>query len=247
MQLGFVGEPVAFGVEADADDAEEALAVGLADVDAPALAGERATATASAGSSGMPSTRARSLPRPPGTMPSGVSEPAIAPPTAPTRPSPLITTGTSPASTARSACSTPCSRPLVRSTRKRTRRASSACSTWGSSFSVLPPGRGRVDQQRQRHSLDLHAARSLVAGARSNRRRAGGRQRSCRRRPGSPRTSSIPRRAQAPAQQSRRPAPAGTVASGPGSGGRRGAAPARSRAAGGRPSTWATRSKKSSG
>ena len=70
------------------------------------------TATAASGSSGMPSTRARSLPRPPGMMPSGVSEPAIAPPTAPTRPSPLITTGTSPASTARRACSTPCSRPL---------------------------------------------------------------------------------------------------------------------------------------
>ena len=38
--MGFVGEPVAFGVEADADDAEEALAVGLADVDPAAVAGE---------------------------------------------------------------------------------------------------------------------------------------------------------------------------------------------------------------
>jgi hypothetical protein len=36
----FVGQPVAFGVEADADDAEEALAVGLADVDTAAVAGE---------------------------------------------------------------------------------------------------------------------------------------------------------------------------------------------------------------
>ena len=110
----------------------------------------------------MPSTRARSLPRPPGMIPSGVSEPAIAPPTAPTSPSPLITTGTSPASTASSACSTPCSRPLVRWTRNSTRRASSACSTRGSSFSVLPAGRGRVDQQRQWHPLDVHAIRSLI-------------------------------------------------------------------------------------
>ena len=56
----------------------------------------------------------------------------------------------------------------MRSTRKTTRRASSACSTRGSSFSVLPARRGGVDEQRQRHPVDVHAARSLVG-----RRRAG--------------------------------------------------------------------------
>jgi len=71
-------------------------------------------------------------------MPSGVSVPAIAPPTAPTRPSPLITTGTSLASTARRARSTPSSSPRVRSTRKGIRRSSSSCSITGSSFRVRP-------------------------------------------------------------------------------------------------------------
>ncbi len=97
------------------------------------------TATAASGSLGISRTRARSFPRPPGMIPSGVSAPAIAPPTAPSRPSPDITTGTSPPSIASSACSTPCSIPLVRWTRNSARRASSAASTRGSSFSVFPP------------------------------------------------------------------------------------------------------------
>ena len=47
QEAGLVGDPVALGVEADADDAEEALAVGLADVDPARLAaGEQATASA---------------------------------------------------------------------------------------------------------------------------------------------------------------------------------------------------------
>ncbi len=41
QEVGLVGEPVGFGVEADADDAEEALAVGLADVDPAAVAGKQ--------------------------------------------------------------------------------------------------------------------------------------------------------------------------------------------------------------
>ena len=124
----------------------------------------------------MPSTRARSLPRPPGTIPSGVSAPAIAPPTAPTRPSPPITTGTSPAPIARSARSIPCSMSRVRSHPESMRRASSACSTRGSSFSARPPDDGLTSNVSGMPSIpiELAAAASL--------RRRGARRGSCRRR-----------------------------------------------------------------
>src|SRR4051794_12873972 len=125
----------------------------------------RIVSTAPSGSPGISSTLARSLPRPPGMTPSGVSSPAIAPPTAPSRPSPLITTGSSPASIASSACSAPCSRPLVRWTRNSTRRASSAASTRGSSFSVLPPAEeGLTRRVRGIPAISIFCSLNGVAG-----------------------------------------------------------------------------------
>ena len=128
----------------------------------------RTTAIAASGSSGMPSTRARSLPRPPGMIPSGVSEPAIAPPTAPTRPSPLITTGSSPASTATSACSTPCSRPLVAGHAEDDAAGVERRLDLGQQLQRPAARRGRVDQERQRHprSMSMPCARSLVGRGR---------------------------------------------------------------------------------
>ncbi len=51
----------------------------------------------------------------------------------------------------------------MRSTRKAIRRASSSCST-AAAASASPVRGGRVDEQRQRHSLDLHPVGSLNGG-----------------------------------------------------------------------------------
>ena len=102
-QARLVRDPIRLGVEAAGGDAEEATAVRLADVDLPRRVHRRALATDPEGSFGMPRTRARSLPRPPGMIPMVASVCARAPPMAPTRPSPLITTGISPSSAARRA------------------------------------------------------------------------------------------------------------------------------------------------
>ena len=63
---GLVGDPVGVGVEPAAGDAEEAPAVDLADVDRRGSAGGEDGDRGRRTRSGMPSTRARSLPRPPG-------------------------------------------------------------------------------------------------------------------------------------------------------------------------------------
>ena len=194
-------------------------------------------ATAASGSAGMPSTRARSLPRPPGTIPSGVSEPARAPPTAPIRPSPLTTTGTSPASAARSARSTPSSRPARALDPEGDAAGVQLLLQPRQQLQGAPVRRGRVDQQRQRHPFDSHRVRqpiraSAIAGMEAE-RRGSARPPPRRSRPG----RSDGRRGASPASATRRPGP----------GARRGAAPARSRPGAGAPPTWATRSKKPSG
>ena len=109
-ELRLVGDPVGVRVEAAAGDPEEAAAVDLADVDLAASRRPPSRPTASSTSSGTPSTRARSLPRPPQIRPMVAPVPASAPPTWPMSPSPLITTGISPASAAARASSQPCSR-----------------------------------------------------------------------------------------------------------------------------------------
>ncbi len=139
------------------------------------------TATAPAGSSGMPSTRARSLPRPPGMIaqrrlgarhrPADGAEQAVA---AAARPA------------ARRA-STALQRPL-----DAVLQALGPLDAKGDPPLVqllLDPGqqlqhapvRGvRVDQQRQRQSLGLPSSRQPRWTARVGRRRRGGRRRSCR-------------------------------------------------------------------
>src|SRR3954447_362452 len=110
------------------------------------------TPTDSAGSLGIPSTRARSLPRPPGRIPRGVSVSARTPPTWPISPSPLITTGISPTSAALCASLTPCSRLSVRTSRYWTFRRSSSRSTAGRSFRVFPPAECGLTSRRWRES-----------------------------------------------------------------------------------------------
>ena len=122
------------------------------------------TSTACSGSVGMPRTRARSLPRPPGMIPRGTSEPARRPPARPISPSPLMITGISPASAARRISSTACSRSRVLSTRKAIRRSSSAFSTFGKQLIGPAAACGRVEDQRQRRGVRLHRGRSLNGG-----------------------------------------------------------------------------------
>ena len=65
-QLRLVGDPVGVGVEAEAGDADVRRAVDVGDVDQPLGALHRELGRGSVGSVGIPSTRARSLPRPQG-------------------------------------------------------------------------------------------------------------------------------------------------------------------------------------
>src|SRR5918994_1906597 len=97
------------------------------------------TSQAGSGSNGMPSLRAKSLPRPPGRMPSTPSVPWISPATAPVSPSPPMATGASPAASAPWASSRACSIEVVRSTRKANPRARSAASARGRLCAARPP------------------------------------------------------------------------------------------------------------
>ena len=102
----------------------------------------------------------------------------------------------------------------MRSTRKATRRASSACLDPRQQLQRLAAGRGRVDQQGQRHPRDLHRARSLVGGRRRGRRRAGGATEKLPSPAAPASTGSIPRRREPPAQQRAARGRAGVAAPG---------------------------------
>ena len=97
------------------------------------------TSAAPSSSLGIPRTRARSLPRPPGKIPIAASVPASAPPIWPISPSPLMTTGVSPPATASCAAEMPCSRSLVRTVRQARPRDLRAASAAGSSLLARPP------------------------------------------------------------------------------------------------------------
>ena len=91
-----VGDPVGVGVKAAARDPDERPLVRPRRGRARARRPTASTAHAARGSSGIPSTRAKSLPRPPGRTPSTPSVCLSASATAPTRPSPPNATAVSP-------------------------------------------------------------------------------------------------------------------------------------------------------
>ena len=95
------------------------------------------------GSSGIPSTRAKSLPRPPGSTPTTPSECCSASATAPMSPSPPSATATSPARAAARARLAPCSRLRVGSTWCSRPRRVSACLHRRESASGATPTGGR--------------------------------------------------------------------------------------------------------
>ena len=81
-----VGDVLHVGVEARRGDAEVGPPAGVRHVDRPRSRPPRAPSQAGSGSNGIPSLRAKSLPRPPGRMPSTPSVPRTSPATAPVEP-----------------------------------------------------------------------------------------------------------------------------------------------------------------
>ena len=112
------------------------------------------TAHAAARSFGIPSERAKSLPRPPGrTASSAPGWSRRTPPTQPTSPSPPSVTVTSPARAARAASSRACSRSRVISVWKLRPSARSASSTRGRTRAARPPPAAGL-QSRARWRID---------------------------------------------------------------------------------------------
>src|ERR687898_283702 len=122
---------------------------------------------ASAGSLGMPSTRAKSLPRPPGTIASALSVPFRAPARGRRSPSPPSATTLSPASTARPASSKAWSMLRVVTVRCSAPSESSVAWTVGSALSALPPAAA---------GFTSSAKRRAPAGGRAPRPPPGGRR-----------------------------------------------------------------------
>src|SRR4051794_12507839 len=119
-------------------------------------------------SSGMPSTRQKSLPRPPGRTPS--TEPSClrnTPATQPMSPSPDSVTTTSPASAAVAARARACSSDCVRSTRKGRPRSPSAASTSGCTRAARPPpADGLTSRAMRRIRIDGSAGGAPAEGRR---------------------------------------------------------------------------------
>ena len=146
---------------------EEAPAVHLADVDRRASCPRPAAATAAADLGRDPERRGRSRCRGRrGSRPAGPRRRRATPPTCPTRPSPLITTGISPAAAARRrllAAVLEARREHRRGTRGRGRAGRPRAS--GSSFARPPAARGGVDEQRDAAGRRPWPESSLAARA----------------------------------------------------------------------------------
>ncbi len=98
-----------------------------------------ASRAAATGSRGIPSTRARSLPRPQGMIATAISLSRSALATGRSRPSPPTAATVSPARAARAASSAACSELRVVTTRLGAPSRSSSAVTAGTAASALPP------------------------------------------------------------------------------------------------------------
>src|SRR5579884_1599289 len=97
------------------------------------------TTAAARGSRGISSTRARSLPRPPGSTASTPPVPISPEATAPTRPSPPSAAATCPRAAASAASCRACSRPCMWRTSTEWPRRASTSRIGGSAFAARPP------------------------------------------------------------------------------------------------------------
>ncbi len=122
-----------------------------------------AVSAASLASRGTPSTRARSLPRPQGISASAVSRPLSAPASGRSRPSPPRAATVSPWSEARCASSAACSTLRVVTVRCCGPEAVERLDHGGKRLERPPPGRGRVDEQREAAAHSAAAAAILAA------------------------------------------------------------------------------------
>ena len=136
-------------VEAAAGDAGEGPLAGLAEIELAVRPPTRGPRTPPPGLRGIPSTRHRSLPRPPGRIPTTPSVCLSAPATAPISPSPPNATATSPFAAASTASSRACSRLFVYSKRCSNPFARSAAWTSGNARAGTAPAGDGVDDQRR--------------------------------------------------------------------------------------------------